>query len=246
MQTSEHPCAIIATTPQFSGFGPSFVGCDLRLRFQRHEFAAPDHPPWGVATMFFKSRNSRRLKSFRSNNSALTQVELVEPRLLLSADVELETVLTGTGTGQAEVEYKADNKEQSLKIDIYNVPPATYTVFVGQTSLGDLTVGSSRIIEVEFTSKAGSGSNRSLPWGLPSKREPKFASFPQPTFPRSKATLPSKAKIHRFHHAFDSTSPLPTGRCWSPSTKPKPKAANWKSPSGICPPNPSINSPLVA
>jgi hypothetical protein len=123
--------------------------------------------------MLFKPRNPRRSGSIHSLNAALVHTEVMEPRQLLSADIELETVLSGTGTAFAEVEYKADSKDQSLKFEIYNAGPATgtdtitYSVFVGPTQIGQITVASAVMHEVEFRSDArGGGEKRTLPPGL--------------------------------------------------------------------------------
>jgi len=150
--------------------------------------------------MFFKARKSRRLKSFRSNGVAVTQTELFEGRLLLSADVELETVLTGTGTGYAEVDYKADKDEQSLKLEIYNVAPTTYSVWVGPTKLDDITVDSSRILEVEYNSKAQKDSKRALPSGLTFSKGTEIRLVPPPsaTVPTLKGNLGVKGEDSPF------------------------------------------------
>lgn len=122
--------------------------------------------------MLFKPRNPRRSGSIHSLNTALVHTEVMEPRQLLSADIELETVLSGTGTAFAEVEYKADSKDQSLKFEIYNAGPATgtgtitYSVFVGPTQIGQITVPSAVKHEVEFQSGNSGGEKRTLPPGL--------------------------------------------------------------------------------
>ncbi|MEY3175054.1 MAG: hypothetical protein RLZZ436_2968 [Planctomycetota bacterium] len=90
----------------------------------------------------------------------------MEPRQLLSADVELETILTGSSAAHAEVEYKEKSDRQSLKFNIYNAAKGQYSVWVGGTQIGQLNVDNSRILEFEFTSEATEGNKGALPAGL--------------------------------------------------------------------------------
>ncbi|MFM7057387.1 MAG: hypothetical protein ACKO2P_10755 [Planctomycetota bacterium] len=90
----------------------------------------------------------------------------MEPRQLLSADIELESALTGSGASFAEVEYKADSDRQSLKFKIVSAGSGTFSVFVGTTQIGQMTVISAANPEVEFRSDAKGGENPVLPSGL--------------------------------------------------------------------------------
>ena len=90
----------------------------------------------------------------------------MEPRRLLSADIDLETLLTSSGTAYAEAEYKVKGGEVSLEFKIYNAVPGDYTAAVGSTSIGTITVPASRIIEFKFSNEPEGLNEALLPNGL--------------------------------------------------------------------------------
>ena len=70
--------------------------------------------------MFFSTRNSRRRRSPVNFSAPIFHTQTLESRQLLSADLELDTVLTGPATAQAEVEYKEKDGKASFEFRIFN------------------------------------------------------------------------------------------------------------------------------
>lgn len=116
--------------------------------------------------MFFSFRGSRRRRS--SNPAAISCIhtEALELRQLLSADVEFDTVLTGTSTNQAEVEYKEKDGEAKLEFKVFNASPGEYNAYVDTTMIGKITVPVSRLVEFEFNNKPEGANEALLPAGL--------------------------------------------------------------------------------
>jgi hypothetical protein len=136
----------------------------------------------------------------------------MEPRQLLSADIELETVLTGTGTAFAEVEYKYESakNQQALKFEIYNSGNGVYSVFVGNTQIGQINPTSAVRTEVEF--RSGSNNNNPvLPTGLSITKGAQIRLVPSnsPALNQLTGQLAVKGEDSRFESCvrFDATTP---------------------------------------
>lgn len=85
-----------------------------------------------------KARRRRGLLA--GSVSAVSVVENMEPRQLLSADVKLETMLHGSGIVIAKAEYELDDGEHELEVEIFNAPSGSYSVEVDGRQIGNVFV----------------------------------------------------------------------------------------------------------
>ena len=135
--------------------------------------------------MFFSTRNSRRRRSPVNFSAPIFHTQTLESRQLLSADLELDTVLTGPATAQAEVEYKEKDGKASFEFRIFNVLPGDYDAYSDSTLLGRIQVPDSRNIDFEFSTDPEGPGEALLPSGLAVAKGTKVRLAPTKTGPDS-------------------------------------------------------------
>lgn len=138
----------------------------------------------------------------------------METRQLLSADIELETVLTGAGTSFAEVEYEADRDRQSLKFKIVSSGSGTFSAFVGTTQIGQISVVSAANREVEFRSDSRGGEKPILPAGLGITTGTRISLVPSnsPALAQLTGQLAVRGEDSRFASCVRFDALTPTGQ----------------------------------